>query len=147
MFLLIHARQRCIYTSFPWKHKDVTHPKDPLLPDKGVSVPGPEEDVRLSAGDDGVWIGGVKVHRQNNLIGGLSEPHTAVRTQKMPHKAWTGICDEDTHLDLCNLGLLLPVPNGQHVVVAVIDHTQVLTGVLRRDENLVTDRTATEHFP
>lgn len=34
------------------------------------------------------------------------------------------------YLDFCYFGLLLPIPHGQHVIVTVVDHTEVLTRVL-----------------
>lgn len=37
------------------------------------------------------------------------------------------------HLNLSNLRLLLPIPNCQHVIVTVVNNTQVLTRVLQRD--------------
>lgn len=41
------------------------------------------------------------------------------------------------HLDLCYLWLLLPIPDCQHVVVTVINHTQVPTRILRDTARLM----------
>ena len=50
------------------------------------------------------------------------------------------------HLDLSDLWLLLPIPNRQHVIVTVVNNTQVLTRVLKETETGVrqTDRCETD---
>lgn len=48
-----------------------SYPEDPLFAGQRVSRPGPKEDVGLSAGHDGVWVGGMELHSQDHLIGAL----------------------------------------------------------------------------
>ena len=40
----------------------LTHPEDALLTGQRGPGPGPEEDVGLSTGDDGVRVRGVELH-------------------------------------------------------------------------------------
>lgn len=119
------------------------HPKDALFAGQWGSNPGPEEDVGLSTGHNGVWVGRMELHSQDHLIGRLS--NTRAQLNQVHHSAsllwpptWTfpafllwNECWWSTHFDLCHLWLLLPIPNCQHVVVTVIDHTEVLSRVLR----------------
>lgn len=48
-----------------------SYPKDALLAGQRAAAPGPEEDVGLAAGDDGVGVGGVELHGQDHLVCGL----------------------------------------------------------------------------
>lgn len=51
------------------------HPKDSLFTSQRSSSPGPEENVGLSTGDDGVRVSGVELHSQDHLVSGLK--HTS----------------------------------------------------------------------
>lgn len=46
--------------------------------------------------------------------------------------SWKCEGNEVHHLNLGDLGFLLPIPDCQHVIVAVVNDTQVLTGVLKK---------------
>lgn len=54
-----------------------------------------------------------------------------MRGQSEQSKAEQGGESGGRHLDLRDLGLLLPVPHCQHVVVAVVHNTEMVAGVLR----------------
>lgn len=108
-----------------------SYPEDPLFAGQRVSRPGPKEDVGLSAGHDGVWVGGMELHSQDHLIGALKGMGTLKSVSGQSEQSRAEETSGDLHLDLSDLGLLLPVPNRQHVVVAVVHHTQVLARVLR----------------
>lgn len=106
-----------------------SYPKDPLFAGQRVSGPGPKEDVGLPAGDDGVWVSGMELHSQDYLIGALKGMGTL--SQSTGNQSRAEETGGDLHLDLSDLGLLLPVPHRQHVVIAVVHHAQVLARVLR----------------
>lgn len=55
------------------KTKMWTHPKDSLFTSQWVPSPGPEEDVWLPTGHNGVWISGVELHSQDHFISGLKQ--------------------------------------------------------------------------
>lgn len=48
-----------------------SYPENALFAGQRVTGPGPEEDVGLSTSHNGVWVGGMELHSQDHLIGGL----------------------------------------------------------------------------
>ncbi len=58
-----------------WKIKTSPHPKDSLFTSQRSPGPGPEENVGLSTGDNGVRVSGVELHGQDHLVSGLK--HTS----------------------------------------------------------------------
>lgn len=53
-----------------------TYSKDSLFTSQWGPSPGPEKDVGLSTGDDGVWISGMELHSQDHFVSGLQEFHS-----------------------------------------------------------------------
>lgn len=154
-----------------------THPKDSLFTSQWIPSPSPEENVGLPTGHNSVWVSGVELHSQDHLISGLkqhqSEPvNTHHQLLYYYYYYWTSfiLCNLSIkidiiikfiwkyggkqrkwikldHLNLSNLWLLLPIPHCQHVVITVINYTQVVTGVLKEGQTKTEPRWIAEFLP
>lgn len=87
--------------------------------------------MRFSTGDDQVVIHGMKHSSQHGIIG-------ALQRRKREQARFSADCGANTdldngssgYLDLSQLLLLLPVPNGQDVIVGVVHSTQERAAIL-----------------